>query len=198
MVGTAKKKLGVFVFVEAQEINLRDSLQGSKCDAYFIFLWELFSLIMKKFLPLITLEFFLEIFLPQPVVIFLTDFHQSIMGSFTKKVCKFAEKNTRKIFSWSYRRNRTLSAKRLYQTPFFRFQIRASLVIESFLLKLKTITSCFEHDTFHNNLREKSMDKSILANISGCYQNRAPSQTFLWGCFHLQKFQEIVPSGATF
>ena len=168
-------------------------------------MWCIFYIFMRTFFVNYekvpsphNLAVFFEIFLPQHMVIFLTDFHQSIMGSFTKKVCKFAEKNTRKIFSWRYRRNRTLSAKRLNQTPFFRFHIRASLVIESFLLKLKTITSCFEHDTFRKNLREKSMDKSILANISGCYQNRAQSQTFLWGCSHLQKFHKIVPSGAFF
>ena len=32
---------------------------------------------------------------------------------------------------------------------------RASLLIESFLLKLNTITLCFEHDIFHNNLKDK-------------------------------------------
>ena len=44
------------------------------------------------------LAVFFEIFLPQHMVIFLTDFHQSIMGSFTKKVCKFAEKTHAKYF----------------------------------------------------------------------------------------------------
>ena len=42
------------------------------------------------------------------------------------------------------------------------------------------------------------MDKFILKNIAGCYQNRNPSQTFLWGLFHLQKFQKIFPVGVTF
>ena len=39
MVGTAKKNMqfGVFVFVEAQEINLRGNLQGSKCDGDCIY-----------------------------------------------------------------------------------------------------------------------------------------------------------------
>ena len=34
MVWTAKNPMqfGIFVFVEAQEINLRDNFQGSKCD----------------------------------------------------------------------------------------------------------------------------------------------------------------------
>ena len=42
-------------------------------------------------------------------------------------------------FSWIYERNRMPSAKHLSQTPFSRFRLRASLVIEYFLLKLKTI-----------------------------------------------------------
>ena len=42
------------------------------------------------------------------------------------------------------------------------------------------------------------MDKFILKNIAGCYQNRNPSQTFLWGLFHLQKFQNFFPVGVTF
>ena len=32
----------MIVFVEVQDINLRDNLQGSKCDGDCIFLWELF------------------------------------------------------------------------------------------------------------------------------------------------------------
>ena len=38
-----------------------------------------------------------------------------------------------------------------------------------------------------------SMDKSILTNITYCYQNRNPTQTFWWG-----KFQEIVTRGVAF
>ena len=40
MVGTAKKgmQFGIFVFVEAQEIDLPGNLQGSKCDEDCIFL----------------------------------------------------------------------------------------------------------------------------------------------------------------
>ena len=36
----------------------------------------------------------------------------------------------------------------------FRLRLRASLVIGSFLLKLKTIATCFEYDIFHNNLKD--------------------------------------------
>ena len=53
--------------------------------------------------------------------------------------------------SWSYQRNRTPQAKHLGQTPFFRFPLRASLVIESFLQKLKTLM-CFEQDVFLRNV----------------------------------------------
>ena len=40
MVGTAKKTMqfGIFVFAEAQEINLRGNLQGSKYDGDCTFL----------------------------------------------------------------------------------------------------------------------------------------------------------------
>ena len=69
------------------------------------------------------------------------------------KCLQICYKRRLKKLSWSWQRNRTPSAKRLSQTLFFRFWLRASLVIESFLLKLKTITSCFEH-VFHNNLKD--------------------------------------------
>ena len=68
----------------------------------------------------------------------------SITRSFTEKACKYAIKRDSKIFSWNSQKNRTPSAKHLGQTPFFRFGLRASPVIESFILKLKTITTCFE------------------------------------------------------
>ena len=59
MVGTAKKimQFGIFVFAEAQEINLRGNLQGSKCDGDCRF--------TKKFLPLLTLsDYFRNILIP--------------------------------------------------------------------------------------------------------------------------------------
>ena len=40
---------GIFVFVEAQEKNLRRNLQGSEYNADFIFLCELFSCYEKTF-----------------------------------------------------------------------------------------------------------------------------------------------------
>ena len=75
-----------------------------------------------------------------------------------------------KTFSGSYQRNRKPSAKRLRQTPFYRSRLRASLVIESFLLKLKTITTCFEQDIFHNNLKDN-----------------------VYGQIYYQKYSQLVP-----
>ena len=62
-----------------------------------------------------------------------------------------------------------------------RFSDSDSEQAQSFLLKLKTITTYFEHDIFHNNLKDNIKDKYILTNIAGCYQNRNSSHTFLWG-----------------
>ena len=35
----------------------------------------------------------------------------------------------------------------------------------SFSLKLKAITTCFEHDIFHMNLRDNIIDKSLLTKL---------------------------------
>ena len=63
MVGTAKKiiQFGILVFLEAREINLRGNLQGSKCDEYCIFLWDLFSF-YEKVIFLLTLYVFSKYF----------------------------------------------------------------------------------------------------------------------------------------
>ena len=103
----------------------------------------------------------------------------------------FATQKFSKIFSWSSQNNRTPVVKQLSQTPFFRFRLRANPVIESFLLKLKTITTCFEHDIFHNNLKGNIMVKPILTNIAGCYRNRNWSSTFLWGQFTSKSFNKL-------
>ena len=121
-------------------------------------------------------------------------YNTKIICSFTWKVCKFAIKRGSKNFSWSSQKNRTPSAKHLSQTPFFRFRLRASPVIESFLLKLKTITTCLEHDIFHNNLKGNIMDTSILTNtVAGCYQNRNTSQTFFVGIISPPKISANCP-----
>ena len=84
---------------------------------------------------------------------------------FTKKSLQICYKKRFKKISWSCQRNRTPSAKRLSQTPFFRFWLRASLLIESFLLILKTTTACFEHDIFRNNLKDKGLWTSLFLPI---------------------------------
>ena len=64
-------QFGIFVLVEAREINLRDNVEGSKCNGDF---YEDIFRFTKKFLPFLTLHVFFEIFLPQPPV-FLTDLY---------------------------------------------------------------------------------------------------------------------------
>ena len=71
---------------------------------------------------------------------------------------------TSKRLSWSYQRNITPLAKRLTNTPFFRFQIRAILVIESNFTKIE------DHNyrlwrwylTHTITWKTTSMNKSIL------------------------------------
>ena len=80
MVGTGKKiiQFGILVILEAQEINLTGNLWGSECDEYWIFLWEVFSFYKKvpsRLVPVLSLEGFFEVFLPQTPVMFSTDLH---------------------------------------------------------------------------------------------------------------------------
>ena len=82
--------------------------------------------------------------------------------------------------------NRVPVAKRFWQTPFFRHQLRALLVMGSFLPKLKTMTTSFELYTFDYDLED---------NVYGRWN---PSQTFLWVWLHLQKFHEIASGEVTF
>ena len=68
MVRTAKKimQFGIFVYAEAQEINLRGNLQGIKCDGDCLFLLELFLFYEKVFSPLDPLGLFSKHFDPNP------------------------------------------------------------------------------------------------------------------------------------
>ena len=70
MVGNAKKKkkmqFGIFVFIEAQEINLQGNLQGSKCDGDCILLWKLFLFYKSVPFPLDPVRFFQNILAPTP------------------------------------------------------------------------------------------------------------------------------------
>ena len=56
-------QFGILIFLEAEEINLRDNLKGSKCDEYFYFYDNFFGFIKKLIFPLDPVGFF-EIFLP--------------------------------------------------------------------------------------------------------------------------------------
>ena len=168
----------------------------------FFYFYENLFCFTKKVLPILILQAFFDIFLPQPPVwcfqlIFI------IQCAVFKNIfaCLFSAHNTRSLSSheqvrlirlrfeilrpsftkkaWkcvhlsmcSDPKNFLEVAKgieRLQQNALVKLRFsnsdRASLLIESFLLKLNTITSCFEHD--------------ILTNIAGCYQNRNPSQIF--------------------
>lgn len=52
----------------------------------------------------------------------------------------------------------------VFQAPTF----SVSLVIRPFLLKLKTITTCFKHDISHSKLKDNAVDKPIHRNVVGC------------------------------
>ena len=58
---------------------------------------------------------------------------------------------------------------------------------------------CFEHNIFHDDQKDNIYEQvslwTIPRNIVGCYQDRNPSQTFLWNDFNLKRFQEIVSAG---
>ena len=91
----------------------------------------------KKFFPPWPCTLFSKYFYPNPWWCFqliLISQYAALLKSL--HIC---HKKRHRKFSWIYQRNRLPSAKRLSQTPFSRFRLRASLVIEYFLLKLKTI-----------------------------------------------------------
>ena len=91
------------------------------------------------------------------------------------------------------------SAKRLRQTPFFRSRHRADLVIESFLLKLKITTTCFEQDIFHNNLEGQRLRTYLFLEILpvaikiGIHYRLLCRNNFIY-----KKIQEIAPGRVTF
>ena len=62
-------QFGILVFLETQEMNLRDNLPNSTCDILHIFMRTIFVLRKSSF-PLLTLYFFFETFLPQAPVMF--------------------------------------------------------------------------------------------------------------------------------
>ena len=156
-------QFGIFVFVEAQELNFHGNLQGSKCDEDCIILWELFKVLRKSSFPTSSCSFYRNIFTPTPGDVF--NWSLLVHLQLYLKCSQTCHQKRLKNFSWSYQRNRTPSAKYQSQTPFFRLRLRACLVIKSFLLKLKGITTCFERDIFHNNLKEKRLWTSPFLQI---------------------------------
>ena len=144
----------------------------------------------KKFFPLLIMQLFFKIFLPQPPVKFSTNFNQSIICSFIKGAQKIAIKasSSLKNFSGSYERNRTLSAKRFRQTRFFRIQLRACLA-----------TTCFEQYIFHTNL-ENNICKQIYSQkcCRLLLKQEFIADIFVGIISSTQKFQEIVSCGVTF
>ena len=156
-------QFGIFVFVEAQELNFHGNLQGSKCDEDCIILWELFKVLRKSSFPTSSCSFYRNIFTPTPDDVF--NWSLLVHLQLYLKCSQTCHQKRLKNFSWSYQRNRTPSAKYQSQTPFFRLRLRACLVIKSFLLKLKGITTCFERDIFHNNLKEKRLWTSPFLQI---------------------------------
>ena len=104
--------------------------------------------------------------------------HYSIICSFTKNASKFAPETNSKIFCLKFLKEQNDFSKTPQSISVFQIPTRSKSSDRVFLTKLKTITACFEHDIFHNNLKDNIMDKPILTNIAGCYQNRNLLQIF--------------------
>ena len=73
------------------------------------------------------------------------------------------------------------SAKHLSQNLFFRFRLRAILVMKSFLLKLKTMTACFEHGISHNDTNGNVHGNILSLKILQIATKIEIHQTFLRG-----------------
>ena len=69
---TAKSimQFGIFVFVEAQEKNMRGNLQGSKCDGDCVSMKTFFRFTKRFHSPLDAAGFFRNIFTPTPGDVF--------------------------------------------------------------------------------------------------------------------------------
>ena len=74
MIGTAKKiiQFGILVFLETQEMNSWGNLQDSKCDILHIFMRS-FLVLRKGSHPLLTVQFFWNVFTPGPGNVLQTD-----------------------------------------------------------------------------------------------------------------------------
>ena len=88
---------------------------------------------------------------------FSTDFHQSLICSVTKNACKFAIKrdSSPKIFLEVTKGIDLLQQNAVLTNSVYHIPIPSRSSERVLLLKLKTITTCFEDDIFHNNLKDK-------------------------------------------
>ena len=187
-------QFGIFASVEAQDINLRGNLQGSKCDGDCIFLWELF-LFYEKFLPLpLTLwVFFRKIFTPTPGEVF----NWSSYAALLKKPANSLYKKTPKMFL-KLPKEQNASSKTPLSNSVFQISTQSKSSDRAFFTKIEDHNYMLWIVFFTITWRTTSMDKPILANVAGCYQNKNPLHAFLWVYIHLQKFHRIVPGGGTF
>ena len=130
-----------------------------------------------KFLPI--LHVFFEIFSPQPSVMFLTDLHQSVC-SFTKKACELAiKRNLKKFLEVTKQQNafnKTPQSDRVFHIP---TQSKSSNRV--FFTKIRDHNYVFEHDIFHNNLKDNVHEQVYSHKYCRLLPNRNPTQTFLWG-----------------
>ena len=86
-------QFGILGFhLEAQEINLRGNMWDSKCDEYWIFLWEFFSFYEKDPSPLDHVAFFSKYFYLNLPWYFQLILISQLICSFTKRVQKIAIK----------------------------------------------------------------------------------------------------------
>ena len=136
------------IFTKTLFVLRKSSFLSWLCRGFF---WNVFT-------PTSGVMFSTDLAVRKNIFAFLFSVHDTISLSCHEQVClislrferyfshrllknlQICYKKRLKNFSESYQRNRTPSGKRLSQTPFFRFWLRASPVIESFRLKLKTMT----------------------------------------------------------
>ena len=111
-----------------------------------------FFVLQKCSFPSWSCRLYLNVLRKHPVM-FSTDLHQSSICSVTNKACNFAIKrdSSLKIFLEVTKGIDLLQQNTLDKLRFLPAPIRSSERV--LLLNLKTISTCFEHDIFHNNLK---------------------------------------------
>ena len=112
-----------------------------------VYFYENFFFFTKKFLPILILQVFLEIFLPQPTAMFLIDLHQPIC-SFANKACELAIKRDLKIFLEIIKGIERLQQNALVKLCFSQRKSNNRV----FFTKIKDHNFVFEYYIFLNNL----------------------------------------------